>query len=151
MKVKEIIDILNFNGKKVSSDELIGLLDNIGVEADNETDIEAGVVKKLSKKYGVDIKPVKVKKEAVKPIVKKEEPKQQVKEVKQEVKASKEVKKEPVKIEEPKQKEKTKEISYHKSWERPNGGYLDLGWRAEKISAFLRAMDYSILILDYQF
>ena len=90
MKVKEIIDILNFNGKKVSSDELIGLLDNIGVEADNETDIEAGVVKKLSKKYGVDIKPVKVKKEAVKPIVKKEEPKQQVKEVKQEVKASKE-------------------------------------------------------------
>lgn len=41
--------------------------------------------------------------------------------------------------------EKTKEISYHKSWERPNGGYLDLGWRAEKISAFLRAMDYSIL------
>ena len=110
MKVKEIIDILNFNGKKVSSDELIGLLDNIGVEADNETDIEAGVVKKLSKKYGVDIKPVKVKKEAVKPIVKKEEPKQQVKEVKQEVKASKEVKKEPVKIEEPKQKEKTKEV-----------------------------------------
>ena len=110
MKVKEIIDILNFNGKKVSSDELIGLLDNIGVEADNETDIEAGVVKKLSKKYGVDIKPMKVKKEAVKPIVKKEEPKQQVKEVKQEVKASKEVEKEPVKKEEPKQKEKTKEV-----------------------------------------
>lgn len=110
MKVKEIIDILNFNGKKVSSDELIGLLDNIGVEADDETDIEAGVVKKLSKKYGVDIKPMKVKKEAVKPIVKKEEPKQQVKEVKQEVKASKEVEKEPVKKEEPKQKEKAKEV-----------------------------------------
>lgn len=41
--------------------------------------------------------------------------------------------------------EKTKEISYHRSWERPNDGYLDLEWRAEKISAFLRAMDYSVL------
>ena len=66
MKVKEIVEILNTNGKAVSSDELIGLLDNIGVEANNETDIEAGVVKKLSKKYGVDIKPVKVKKEVKK-------------------------------------------------------------------------------------
>ena len=93
MKVKEIVEILNTNGKAVSSDELIGLLDNIGVEANNETDIEAGVVKKLSKKYGVDIKPVKVKKE-----VKKEEPKKQ--EVKKEEPKKVEVKKQEVKKQE---------------------------------------------------
>lgn len=33
----------------------------------------------------------------------------------------------------------------HYSWEVPNEGLLDAGWTAEKISAFLRAMDYSIL------
>jgi len=73
MKVKEIVEILNANGKAVGSDELIGLLDNIGVEANIETDIEVGVVKKLSKKYGVDIKPVKVKKEVKKEEAKKPE------------------------------------------------------------------------------
>ena len=93
MKVKEIVEILNINGKSVSEGELIGLLDNIGVEAEAETDIEAGVVKKLSKKYGVDIKPVKAKKEPkaevkkeVKAEVKKEAKAEPKKEVKQEVK-----------------------------------------------------------------
>jgi methionyl-tRNA formyltransferase len=33
----------------------------------------------------------------------------------------------------------------HFSWEKPNAGYLDLSWEGEKISAFLRAMDYGIL------
>ena len=93
MKVKEIVEILNINGKSVSEGELIGLLDNIGVEAEAETDIEAGVVKKLSKKYGVDIKPVKAKKEPkaevkkeFKAEVKKEAKAEPKKEVKQEVK-----------------------------------------------------------------
>jgi len=93
MKVKEIVEILNINGKSVSEGELIGLLDNIGVEAEAETDIEAGVVKKLSKKYGVDIKPIKAKKEPkaevkkeVKAEVKKEAKAEPKKEVKQEVK-----------------------------------------------------------------
>lgn len=33
----------------------------------------------------------------------------------------------------------------HYSWQIPNNGYLDLAWHADKISAFLRAMDYGIL------
>lgn len=33
----------------------------------------------------------------------------------------------------------------HYSWEIPNDGYLDLTWKGEKISAFLRAMDFGFL------
>lgn len=33
----------------------------------------------------------------------------------------------------------------HFSWEIPNEGYLNMYWNAKKISAFLRAMDYSVL------
>lgn len=33
----------------------------------------------------------------------------------------------------------------HYSWERPNDGILNLDWTLDKISAFLRAMDYGIL------
>lgn len=36
-------------------------------------------------------------------------------------------------------------IKQHYSWERPNDGLLDITWPAEKISAFLRAMDYGKL------
>jgi len=35
----------------------------------------------------------------------------------------------------------------HYSWEKPNGGYLDLDWSPNKISAFLRSMDYGIVEL----
>jgi methionyl-tRNA formyltransferase len=35
--------------------------------------------------------------------------------------------------------------SLHYSWEVPNEGILNPDWSADKISAFLRAMDYSIL------
>lgn len=35
----------------------------------------------------------------------------------------------------------------HFSWEKPNQGVLDLNWTAEKISAFLRAMDYGSLAM----
>lgn len=34
---------------------------------------------------------------------------------------------------------------FHYSWEIPGEGYLDLAWNGEKISRFLRAMDYGIL------
>ncbi|MDE6312755.1 MAG: hypothetical protein K2M46_03910 [Lachnospiraceae bacterium] len=34
---------------------------------------------------------------------------------------------------------------FHKSTQIPNEGYLDLSWDGRKISAFLRAMDYSVL------
>ena len=103
MKVKEIISILQANDKEVSLDEIVGLLDNIGIEdANEETDIEKIYVAKLSKRYGVDIKPIKAKKEPakkpddkvvkieVKPEVKKEEVKAEVKkeEPKKETKAS---------------------------------------------------------------
>ncbi|MDD4056175.1 MAG: translation initiation factor IF-2 [Bacilli bacterium] len=60
MKVKDILEVL-----KIPQEELITNLRNINIEADLETDITSDVVKKLSKKYKVDIKPIKVKKEAV--------------------------------------------------------------------------------------
>lgn len=41
--------------------------------------------------------------------------------------------------------EKGTGIHFHKSFEIPNQGYLDLNWSGEKRSAFLRAMDYSVL------
>ncbi len=76
MKVKEIIEILNENNKNVSSEKLLELLDNIGVEANLETEIDKIVLKKLEKKFDVAIKPIKVKKVV--------EPKKEVvKEVKQ--------------------------------------------------------------------
>ena len=59
MKVKEILEIL-----KVPQEELIGKLSNVGIEADLETDIPSDIIKKLSKLYKVDIKPVKIKKES---------------------------------------------------------------------------------------
>ena len=126
MKVKEIISILQANDKEVSLDEIVGLLDNIGIEdANEETDIEKIYVAKLSKRYGVDIKPIKAKKEPakkpddkvvkieVKPEVKKEEVKAEVKkeEPKKETKASEkkaEVKAE-VKKEEPRKETKASE------------------------------------------
>ena len=101
MKVKEIIEILNENNKNVTSDDLIKLLDNIGLEdATEETEIDKIVLKKLEKKYGVTIKPIKKKVEVVaevkKPkeekVVKSEEKKAENKPVKDEKKV--EVKKE---------------------------------------------------------
>lgn len=41
--------------------------------------------------------------------------------------------------------EKAFTYPFHKSYEIPNKGYLDLNWPGEKQSAFLRAMDYSVL------
>ena len=57
MKVKEIIEIL-----EVSADKLISQLDNVGIEADLDTEIPNDIIKKLSKLYKKDIKPIKAKK-----------------------------------------------------------------------------------------
>ena len=58
MKVKEVIEILG-----VTADKLINQLDNVGIEdADLETEIPNEVIKKLSKLYKTDIKPIKAKK-----------------------------------------------------------------------------------------
>ena len=39
------------------------------------------------------------------------------------------------------------QVKTHFSWEVPNEGFLDPEWPADKISAFLRAMDYGIVAL----
>lgn len=63
MKVKEIIEILNENNVSVDAQDLLDLLDNIGYEGANiESDVDMNDVKKLSKRYKVEIKPKKVKK-----------------------------------------------------------------------------------------
>ena len=83
MKVKELAEIF-----KVEISELLGLLDNVGVNIDQqeETFVEAGVEKKLAKRYGVPY-PFKAKKvvkpaseegpkKPVKPLPKEDNPKQ---------------------------------------------------------------------------
>ncbi len=136
MKVIEILEILQANQKNVSEDELIKILENVGIKADKETDISSDVIKKLSKKYNVDIKPLKHKKtetkkaEPAKEIVKKAEPKKkEVKvepkeEVKKEEAPKKEkVSKEEVKKAEPKKKEEKKEV---KKEEKPVDTEIEL-------------------------
>ncbi len=112
MKVKDILEVLK--GKE-TEEVLLKLLKNIGITADLETDIKDDVLKKLSKKYKMEIKPVKKKaepkKEAPKVEVKKEEPKVEVK-PKEEVKVEEKPKEEPkveTKKEEPKVEVKPKE------------------------------------------
>lgn len=63
MKVKEILEVL-----KVSEAELIKKLQNVGINATVDTEVPADVVKKLSKLYKVDIKPIKQKKPEVKEV-----------------------------------------------------------------------------------
>lgn len=124
MRVKEIIEILNANNVNVSGDDIIKLLDNIGIEdANMETDIDKNVCKKLEGKYKVALKPIKakkvepkvepkqeekneektpakleVKKEEKKPVVKKHEKKAEVK--------KEEKKQEPKKVESKKEEKK---------------------------------------------
>ena len=138
MKVKEILEILHSNSKKVSENEIIGLLDNIGIEdATLETDVDVNVTKKLSKRYGVEFKTVKPKKEAKPQVVKvtiKDEPKKEEKpvetplvapekpkkvEVKKEVKEEKpiEVKKEVAPAQQPKKEDVKKETKQDKKQE----------------------------------
>ena len=64
MKVKEIIEILG-----VEPEKLINQLDNVGIEADLDTEIPQDVIKKLSKLYKKEIKPIKAKKSVETPII----------------------------------------------------------------------------------
>ena len=113
MKVKDILEIL-----KIPQEKLFKDLSNVDIEADLETDVPNDVVKKLSKKYGVNLKPVKAKKEPVVKVkitppkeqpVEKEEPEKKVVEEKPvEVKkeSKPEVKPQPVTAEEGAEKKK---------------------------------------------
>ncbi len=140
MRVKEIIEILNASNVKVTGDEIIKLLDNIGIEdADMETDVDKNVMKKLEGKYKVALKPIKVKKvepakveaknsnktEVVKDEPKKEEKKEAT--VKPE-KAQKEVKQEPkkekVQKQEPKKEEKKPEVELTRVYDDTYNDYV---------------------------
>jgi len=64
MKVKDIVAKLVEAKLNVDVDELIDKLDNVGIEdADENTDVDEAIIKKLSKLYKVDIKGVKSKKD----------------------------------------------------------------------------------------
>ncbi len=111
MKVKDILEIL-----KIPQEKLLKDLSNIDIEADLETDIPSDVVKKLSKRYGVELKPIKAKKESVVKIATSEEKpaekekieekpaEEKLVEVKEESKP--EVKEQPVIVEEASEKKK---------------------------------------------
>ena len=65
MKVKEILEILLENNVNCTEESILELLDNIGYEKANvNTEVDKNDIKKLSKRYGVDIKPKKVVKKA---------------------------------------------------------------------------------------
>ena len=76
MKVKEIVAKLAELGKDIELDNLIDLLDNIGIEdATEDTDIDDKIVKNLSAKFKVDIKGTKAKSNdfSVEAVIKKNE------------------------------------------------------------------------------
>lgn len=121
MIVKEVLEILHSNGIDVTEEDFIYRLENLDVEdATLDTDLKEDVLKKLTKKYGVDFKKKKAPKpvkEVVKetPAVKEEpkkeekvEPKKEEKKPESKVEAKKEEKKEPKREEkvEPKKEEK---------------------------------------------
>ena len=112
MKVKEIIEILG-----VEPEKLINQLDNVGIEADLDTEIPQDVIKKLSKLYKKDIKPIKAKKSVETPVevTKGTKDENQIeaqngakKEELKEVKKEQPKKETPVKKEQPKKEEKVK-------------------------------------------
>ena len=128
MIVKEVLEILHSNGIDVTEEDFIYRLENLDVEdATLDTDLKDDVLKKLTKKYGVDFKkkksPKAVKepvKEKETPVVKEEpkkeekvEPKKEEKKVEPKVETKKEEQRpEPVKAEtkvEPKKEEKKPE------------------------------------------
>ncbi len=101
MIVREVLDILHSNDIEITEKEFLFRLENLDVEdATMDTDLNEVVLKKLTKKYGVDFK----KKKAPKAPAKVEEPK---KEEPKEVKVEK--KEEPKKVETPKAPEKVEE------------------------------------------
>lgn len=140
MKVKEILEAL----EGIENEEgLLKKLKNVRIEATLDTNIDEAIVKKLSKLYKVDIKPVKKKVEA-KPVVKvepkKEEKvvppvevkKEEIKEVKVEAKVEvkpeekKEPKKEEVKVEDkPAKEEPKKEVELSRVYDDAYNEYVN--------------------------
>ena len=105
MKIKQIKEILE--QKNINCDDLLELLDNVGIEdADDETDIPKNLLAKLGKHYNTEIKVAKV----AKPSPKHEEVKQE-EEVKpiEETKPQEDVVVEEVKVEEPVEEVKVQE------------------------------------------
>ena len=102
MKVKEIIEILG-----VEAEKLINQLDNVGIEADLDTEIPNDVIKKLSKLYKKDIKPIKAKK-PVEPVEQPTKPTKAEKPAEGKKEAEKGKEKEVNKKEQPKKQEQSK-------------------------------------------
>ena len=112
MKVKEIIEILG-----VEPEKLINQLDNVGIEADLDTEIPQEVIKKLSKLYKKDIKPLKAKKSVETPVEVTKGTKEENQAESQKVAENKEIKevaKKDVKKEQPVKKEQHKKEVKHK-------------------------------------
>ena len=109
MKVKEILEIL-----KVPAEELLEKLDNVGIEADLETEIAQDVIKKLGRVYKMDIKPPKAKKAAPAPVepkeVKVEAPAKEEKKTAPKKEERKVVKQEPKVVKEEKPNQPTKKV-----------------------------------------
>lgn len=123
MIVKEVLEILHSNGIDVTEEDFIYRLENLDVEdATLDTDLKEDVLKKLTKKYGVDFKKKKAPKpvkEVVKetPAVKEEpkkeekvEPKKEEKKPEPKVEIKKEEKKEPKKEEKVEVKKEEKKV-----------------------------------------
>ena len=104
MKVKEIVDILNENEIDVEAEDIINKLYNVGIEAEEDTDVPADIVKKLGKLYKVEIKQAKPKKEP-KVEVKPQQSKPQVK-VEPKVETKPQQQKQESKSQQPKQEAK---------------------------------------------
>ena len=104
MKVKEIVDILNENEIDVEVEDIILKLSNVGIEAEEDTDVPADIVKKLGKLYKVEIKQAKPKKEP-KVEVKPQQSKPQVK-VEPKVETKPQQQKQESKSQQPKQEAK---------------------------------------------
>ncbi len=115
MKVIDILEIAKEQNYEIKEETLYELLDNIGYEEVNlETDVDQNDVKKLSKRFGIELKAKKVKKVSTKPEVKKEEAKKpeiKKEEAKKEESKKPEVKKEEAKKPEVKKEEVKKEVS----------------------------------------
>ena len=139
MKVKEVLDILHSNNKDVTEKELIIRLENIDVEdATLETDLSDDVLKKLSKKYEVDFKKPKEKKEPK--VVKAKEPekvepapkKEEKKEIKKE-ETKPEAKEEPKKVETKKEEKAPEVVEPKKEEVKPQEVKTDKKKKQEKV------------------
>ena len=112
MIVKEVLEILHSNGIDVTEEDFIYRLENLDVEdATLDTDLKEDVLKKLTKKYGVDFKKKKAPKAVKEPVkeketpVVKEEPKKEEK-----VEPKKEEKKVEPKVETKKEEQKPESV-----------------------------------------